>query len=172
MAGYAAGYLLLGRIVWGFAAKGYSHFSKFPFRPAEGVRYAWLTLTGRAKRFIGHNPAGSLVIYGMLATGLLTVGTGLVKFNDAYLPDYVPDFGAVHGVLAWSWLALVVTHISGVIVESLLHRENLVKSMITGFKQRHLHAGEGKTLPIRKWYRALFRAGSRVLIVFRKMRSN
>lgn len=136
-AGYLAGILMIARIIWGIMAKGYSNFAKFPFRPIEGLRYAWQSITGHAKRFIGHNPAGSLVIYGMLVTGLLTVATGILHFYEAYLPWDV-EFDGVHKTLSWTWLALVGTHVTGVIVESILHKENLIMTMITGFKQRHL----------------------------------
>lgn len=165
LAGYAAGLLLLGRIVWGLSARGYCNFAKFPFRPKEGLRYAWLSLTGRAKRFIGHNPAGSLVIYGMLVAGLLTVSSGLLVLNDAYLPDAMPDFARLHNALAWAWLMLVITHVSGVIVESMLLKENLIATMITGFKSRHAHARQYS-----KPYRPLLRAWVRLLIFFRKLR--
>lgn len=140
MAGYAAGSILLVRIVWGITAKGYCNFAKFPFRPIAGLRYAWLAVTGRAKRFIGHNPAGSLVIYGMLTTGLLTVASGFLLFYEAYIPLWPDHLGALHNGLAWTWLGLVVTHIGGVGVESMLLGENLIATMITGFKQRHPHA--------------------------------
>jgi cytochrome b len=145
MAGYTAGAVMIARIIWGITAHGYCNFSRFPFNPREGLRYVWDTLTGRAKRFIGHNPAGSLVIYGMLTVGLLTVSSGILVINDAYLPvspDYLQDF---HGVMAWSWLALVVTHISGVLLESLLHKENLIATMITGLKRRRLEHLNNKT---------------------------
>lgn len=138
LAGYSAGVLLLGRIVWGVMAQGYCNFSRFPFRPKEGLRYAWAAVTGQAKRFIGHNPAGSLVIYGMLIIGLMTVASGLLVYNDAYLPISSEYPQMLHSVMAWSWLGLVVTHISGVLVESMLHRENLILTMITGFKRRRL----------------------------------
>lgn len=137
-AGYTAGGILLARIVWGITAKGYCNFAKFPFRPIEGLRYAWNTLTGHTKRFIGHNPAGSLVIYGMLVVGVLTVASGILHFYEAYI-DWSDNLGEIHKALAWTWLALVGTHICGVVVESILHKENLITTMITGFKQRHLH---------------------------------
>lgn len=143
MAGYAAGVLLLGRIAWGLTAKGYCNFSRFPFSPREGLRYARQSLTGQARRFIGHNPAGSLVIYGMLAVGLLTVTSGLLVLNDGYLPLPSEYLQMLHGAMAWSWLGLVVTHISGVVMESVLHRENLIATMITGLKRRHLHNKAG-----------------------------
>jgi cytochrome b len=138
MAGYTAGALMVARIIWGLKAKGYCNFSNFPFRPLEGMRYVWAALHGRAERFIGHNPAGSLVIYAMLTIGLLTVVSGILVENDGYInvpSHYLYD---IHGLLAWSWLALVVMHICGVVVESLVHHENLVATMITGFKQKQL----------------------------------
>jgi len=139
LAGYSAGVLLLGRIAWGLLAQGYCNFSRFPFRPKEGLRYAWAAVTGQAKRFIGHNPAGSLVIYGMMVIGLMTVASGLLVYNDAYLPISSKYPQMFHSVMAWSWLGLVITHISGVLVESMLYRENLILTMITGFKPRRLH---------------------------------
>lgn len=134
-AGYTAGTILVLRIVWGFVAKGYERFSAFPFDIPEGVRYALSILTGHSKRYIGHNPAGSLVIYAMLATGLLTVISGVAVYNDAYLPFDSSILQYLHEFPAWGWLILVVMHISGVIAESWLHRENLVKSMFTGEKK-------------------------------------
>jgi len=139
LAGYSAGILMVARIIWGLTMKGYCNFSRFPFQPKEGLIYAWKTLTGQPKRYIGHNPAGSLVIYGMLTVGLLTVATGVLVNNDAYLP-WASSYTLhdIHRFCSWSWLALVITHISGVVMESVLHKENLIATMFTGVKQRHL----------------------------------
>jgi cytochrome b561-like protein len=46
--------------------------------------------------------------------------------------DAAEDF---HEVVANTWLAVVIVHIAGVIVSSFLHRENLVRAMITGYKR-------------------------------------
>jgi len=41
---------------------------------------------GRAKRYIGHNPAGALAIYGMLVLGSFSIITGYMAFNDIVFP--------------------------------------------------------------------------------------
>lgn len=75
-AGYVAGSLLLARIVWGLMKTGYASFDSFPFNPMQAASHIYHVLKGNAKRYIGHNPAGSLVIYAMLITGLTAVGSG------------------------------------------------------------------------------------------------
>lgn len=135
-AGYVAGILLLVRIAWGIKAKGYAAFSAFPFRPVHGARYALSIFKGHAPRFTGHNPAGSVVIYAMLAIGLLAIGSGLWVYNDGWVPTFSLPLAEIHHDLSWVWVGLVVMHISGVALESLAHRENLILAMITGYKKK------------------------------------
>lgn len=135
-AGYVAGCLLLARIVWGFKAKGYAKFSAFPFQPVEGLRYVLQILKGHAQRFVGHNPAGSLVIYSMLLAGPLSIVSGIWVYNDGWIPSLSLPLAEIHHDLSWIWTILILMHIVGVIVESAAHRENLVWAMITGYKKR------------------------------------
>ena len=46
-------------------------------------------------------------------------------------------FEEVHEFFANFTVLLVVIHVGGVIMESLIHKENLVKSMWTGFKRKN-----------------------------------
>lgn len=135
-AGYVAGSLLLARILWGLTAKGYANFSTFPFAPRHAARYAWQVLTGHAKRFIGHNPAGSLVIYLMITDGLLSIASGIWVYNDGWLPTFSLPLAELHHDFSWAWVGLVLMHVSGVVFESVMHRENLVRAMITGYKKK------------------------------------
>lgn len=143
-AGYVAGALLISRIIWGFLKTGYAKFQSFPPDPEAALRYTWRTVRGRAKPFVGHNPAGSLVIYAMLVMGLSTVISGFLVFNDGWLLDYSDVLHDVHFYSAWGWLVLVAGHVTGVITESLLHKENLILAMFTGMKYDVNHSVKPK----------------------------
>jgi Cytochrome b len=155
-----AGYLMLGlvgfRLAWGFAGNRYARFSSFRFTPGQALAYVGDTLSGGAKRYLGHNPAGSWAIYGLLALGLSIGISGLLTlggqenhgpFAGLFSRDLGHGFKQFHEALASAMLALVAFHLAGVAVESVLHKENLAKAMVTGRKAGKLHQG---SLPRRR----------------------
>lgn len=128
------GYTLLGliafRLVWGFFGTRYARFRSFFFKPGELVAYVSSLVKGKPAHHVGHNPAGSVAIWLLLALGLTIGVTGVLLFQDIG-GDLL---GELHEVLSFSMLAVVAVHIAGVVLSSIMHRENLVRSMITGFK--------------------------------------
>lgn len=137
-AGYVVGGLLVSRIIWGFMRTGYASFRSFPPNPVGAIKYLCNSLHGHARRFIGHNPAGSLVIYAMLILGLTTVISGYLVFNDGWLIDASYILHDVHFYAAWGWLGLVTMHVIAVVLESIIHKDNLIRAMITGCKRKSL----------------------------------
>ena len=146
-----AGYLTLGlvafRIVWGFVGPRHARFADFVTSPREALAYALAALRGTAPRHLGHNPAGGLMILVLLA-GVVLIGlSGLAVYALeehagplagalAGLPEAYEDFfEELHEVLANAVLFLVGIHVLGVVWESRLHKENLVRAMITGRKR-------------------------------------
>ncbi|MGZ8269810.1 MAG: cytochrome b/b6 domain-containing protein [Methylophilus sp.] len=134
-AGYVAGGLMLSRIIWGIISTGYANFRTFPLNPFRAIRYVMHIFRGNAKHYIGHNPTGALVIYAMLAIGLTAVISGFLVYNDGWLIDEPELLQALHHYSTWGWLILVSVHVSGVIFESVIHKDNLIWAMITGCKR-------------------------------------
>lgn len=166
--GYAVGIIVALRIVWGFVGPRHARFSDFVHAPAATFRYAYDLVLGRARRYLGHSPAGGAMIIALLVCLAGTVGTGLIEYGDrgkgplaaavgvVIVPAYADRdenhgqsnaerrgesaerervIGELHGALANITLALVFIHVLGVVVTSVLHRENLVAAMVTGRKR-------------------------------------
>jgi len=128
--GYAVIGLIGFRLVWGLIGTRYARFSSFAFGPARVLRYLKSLLTRAPEHYVGHNPAGSWVIYSLLLLGLVTGVSGYATYNDIG-GEWLEE---IHEGAAGTMLTLVAVHVLGVIVSSLLHRENLVRAMISGYK--------------------------------------
>ncbi len=116
------------------------------------------------KKYIGHNPAGGwmtiallisilatgysgLKVYGLEGNGPLAVSTaeysqvqqaGFIKVSDD--EDHNNEQGEefweeIHEFLANFTVLLIFLHVGGVLLSSRKHKQNLVKSMITGYKE-------------------------------------
>jgi cytochrome b len=134
-AGYTAGALILARIVWGLIATGYANFQRFPLNPIFAFKHLIRVARGNAKQYIGHNPTGAVAIYAMLATGLIAVASGWLVFNEGWFIDQPELLQGIHHYATWGWLVLVGIHVTGVLLESFLHGDNLIWAMITGCKR-------------------------------------
>lgn len=128
------GYTLLGliafRLIWGFAGSRYARFKSFLFSPSTVVSYIKSLLQRKPEHYVGHNPAGGLAIFLLLGLGLLVGATGVLLYFEVG----GESFEDLHEVFANGMLLVVGIHIAGVIVSSALHRENLVRAMVTGYK--------------------------------------
>lgn len=146
-AGYAIFGLILVRLIWGFVGPRHARWSDFVKEPGEIVAYLKDAVRFRASRYLGHNPAGGAMVVALLVSLIATGLTGLAVYGAqelsgplASMLSGLPESRAhlledVHEVLANLTLLLVVLHLVGVAFTSLVHRENLVKSMITGLKR-------------------------------------
>lgn len=189
--GYAILVLVLLRLAWGLVGSRHARFSDFMRSPAAAGRYLRDLFTGRAPRYLGHNPAAGWMIVALLAALLATGTSGMVVLGlqgegflagriapDGWVvgvaipfaegdgmeehetdddedesgdedehgaPGRAPDnprleaaeepWEELHEFLADFTVFLIVLHVLGVLVSSLAHRENLVRTMITGWKR-------------------------------------
>ncbi len=139
MLGYTVLGLIAFRLVWGFVGSRYARFASFRYGPGAALGYLRDAATGRPAEYVGHNPAGSWAVYALLALGLATGATGYLNFNDLG----GESMEELHEVLANAWLAVVGAHLLGVLFSSIVHRENLARAMVTGYKR----AAAGASIP-------------------------
>ena len=132
-AGYAVMGLIAFRVVWGFIGPRHARFSDFVFPLATVVAYLRDMVLGRAKRTLGHSPAGGAMVIALLVMLAITSGTGYALT----LPDFSRSkwIKELHEITANATLGLVLLHVAGVLVSSFLHRENLIRAMFTGRKR-------------------------------------
>ena len=75
--GYLIIFLVVARIAWGFVGTHHARFKSFLYKPSTVSDYLKGLLTNRPKHYLGHNPAGGLMIVILLAALLGTTFTGL-----------------------------------------------------------------------------------------------
>lgn len=128
--GYTLGGLVAFRILWGLIGTRYARFASFVRGPAAVTRYVRAMLSGKPEHHIGHNPAGAVAIVLLLLSSMAIVASGWAIYNDVggHLVEELHE-GASNFMLI-----VVGVHVAGVLVAGWLHRENLVRSMVTGKK--------------------------------------
>lgn len=133
-AGYAALALVAFRIVLGFVGRGHARFADFVPRPATLADYVSRLVRRREPRHLGHNPAAAVMILFLLMM-VATIGTsGWLMTTDWGWGSEVLE--NIHTTAVDLTLAAIAVHVSAAVYESVRHRENLVLSMLTGYKRR------------------------------------
>lgn len=149
--GYTAVGLVVFRLLWGVVGTRYARFTAFPLSAAAVVGYLKSLLTRSPRHYFGHNPAGSWAIVGMLVLIGALGATGWAQAVEVG-PEWLQD---LHEGLANAMLALVAVHVAAVLLSSALHRENLLRAMVSGYK-----AGQGPAAAGTRWFVALLLIGS------------
>jgi cytochrome b len=141
------GYTLLGligfRLLWGVIGSSYARFRSFLFGPRQVLSYLRSLLSSTPAHYVGHNPAGSWAIYALLALGLVSTGSGYVIYAEFGGERLEELFEELHEISANAMLAVVIVHILGVLLSSVLHHENLVGAMLSGYKYAPATASQG-----------------------------
>ncbi|MEY4155971.1 MAG: hypothetical protein RJB64_692 [Pseudomonadota bacterium] len=143
--GYTVGGLVAFRILWGLLGTRYARFGSFVRGPGAVARYARAMLAGKPEHYVGHNPAGAVGIVLLLLLSLAAVASGWANYIELG-GNLIEDMHEVAGNLM---LTLVIVHVAAVLLTSWMHRENLVRSMVTGEKEGALEQA------IQKPWRAL-----------------
>jgi cytochrome b len=143
--GAAIGVLVLYRIVWGLIGPKYSRFSDFNLSVSALKEYLF-SLFNPKKKYVGHNPAASFAMVGIIVvlllltvTGLLTYGIqenrGIFAFLHHSFFREMEIFEEIHEFLGTLLWLLIGAHVGGVLFDRLLHaREGTLTSILDGHK--------------------------------------
>ena len=130
LAGYSLAGLIAFRLLWGFVGGTHARFADFLPTQRKVIDYLKSLMNGEPQHYVGHNPAGAVAIFALLGLGLVAAASGWAVYED--MGGHFME--ELHEVAANGMMAVVVIHIAGVIVSSWLHKDNLVKAMVTGWK--------------------------------------
>lgn len=147
-AGYAVSLLIGFRLIWGLIGTRQARFFTFIKSPAAVMSYFRQMLSLKVPHYLGHNPVAAVMVVALLCSIALTAFTGMVTIASegqgplastifaSWRGDWMEE---VHEFFANFTLILIIAHVSGVVLSSLLDGENLVKAMITGRKKNRPH---------------------------------
>ena len=146
--GYGVLVLLVFRLLWGFAGSPTARFASFIPSPRAVLRYAGQLVSGRAPRFLGHNPVGALMVSALLLllaaqalSGLFTADSNGIfggPFGHFDMMEESPAWKARlqrwHHMGANALLALIAIHVLVNLFYQFVRRDRLVTAMVTGVK--------------------------------------
>jgi len=149
--GYFLAGLIVARLIWGIYGSRYARFSNFVHTPLVVLNYLKSIAAGHPQRYLGHNPAGGLMVIALLATlgfiafsgltvrAVIDFDGPLLNLMHAMTDQEAYAALASHAIAVNIILAMLGLHLLGVILASLQHKESLVSAMVTGYKH-----GEGE----------------------------
>ncbi len=133
--------VVIFRVVWGFTGTTHARFRDFVRGPHTIIKSFRNMLRGQPDHVIGHNPVGAVMVIALLVLMVLVTLSGVVVAlgpewsGPLAISEGVADaVKEVHEFCAWAIPVLVVFHVAGVVISSVLEKQNLIKGMVTGFK--------------------------------------
>jgi len=145
----SAGYVLLGllvfRVLWGFYGSHYARFGQFIKSPKQVWEYLYQLMGATQPAYSGHSPLAGWAILVLLSSllalslsGLLVLGgeerQGIFKYWIS--PASGDVWRLIHAALFQLMQILLILHLLGVGMDMVLQRQNIVKTMFTGYKQQ------------------------------------
>ncbi len=136
--GAFVGTLIFFRLIFGLVGPRYSNFKDFQIG-FNNQRTFISTYFLKEEKYAGHNPAASVIMLSILLVGIFCSISGYLLYaneNTAFNVGINEDFlEESHGVLAITFLVLVIIHLSGILADTIFHsKTGTILSIFTGYK--------------------------------------
>jgi len=172
--GYLVGSLLIFRLIWGFVGGFWSRWQQLTCSP-KSLRH-FLTAKDTQSTYLGHSPTGSLSVLVILLFLAFQVGSGL--FSDDEISNAGPlthlvSEKTIHWATYWHTeigkvviLLLIALHVLAIAWYFHKKKENLLRPMLTGNKERPEDGPQSNDRPI-DWLKALFALAISAYAIYR-----
>lgn len=132
-AGYSVAGLIVFRIWWGLAGSRFARFDGANASPRAVVTFIREVATFQAPRYLGRDPIGGLFLLAVVVLLGAVCATGFAMTTLSIGGE--PWVRTLHGWAFAILLVLIPFHILAVIISSWVHDDNLIGSMLTGWKR-------------------------------------
>ncbi|GEO80337.1 hydrogenase [Pararhodospirillum oryzae] len=136
--------LVLARVIWGFVGSETSRFANFVKPPQEILAYIKSVRSGEHWTGLGHNPAGAVMMLGLLALMLLQGFTGLFSYDDGAIvggpfhdmvsEDTAKIFTGLHETIFNLAVLLALVHIAAALFYKFVKKDDLIHPLVTGVR--------------------------------------
>ncbi len=153
-------FLVSFRIFWGLLGSSTARFTRFIYGPGKMRAYLSATRSGKAQKYLSHNPLGGAMVIALLFMLATQVTTGLFSsdgmFASGPLSDRVSEnmseqFSELHEIGFICLLVLVIFHVSAVLFYLVKHKDNLIKPMLNGYKMAAEYEDGKEMQPVSAW---------------------
>lgn len=127
------------RLVWLVLGTRHARLGGLVHSPRSTAAYFVGLLRGRPVAHAGHNPGSAPAIVLMLGLTAALAITGVMMARAGGEGGVLKELKEVHEVCATALLVVIGLHLAGVLVHTVLHRELIALSMVTGRKRADPH---------------------------------
>ena len=129
----------------------YARFKSFFFKPSQMIDYAKSFFKKAPSDYIGHNPLGGLSVFAMIIVIVLQSLSGLAMTDDIFFegPFYhyfdqgiLSVIDIIHRQNFNIILVIIAFHISAVFYYLFYKKNNLIRPMISGYKEGNCNNGK------------------------------
>ncbi len=135
--------LIVFRFFWGLVGSDTARFSQFVKGPGAAIAYLKAARAGKHQAYLGHNPAGGLMVLLLMALAAAQAVTGLFSNDDVLTEGPLASLVSsstsgtiteIHEFLFNLLMAAILLHIAAAFFYLIVKKDNLIRPMVLGVR--------------------------------------